>query len=223
MSHKVSPIAHRLGGLVDWKSRWFNTRDYRKDLKEDVRVREFLKTHLRTMGIAAVEIERHTNTMSIILSTSRPGLIIGRGGTGIEELRKKIMRIIADLREGEKREVPKIRLEVKEIRTPELHAELVAQQIAEQLERRMPFRRTIKQTLDRVMSQKGVEGARIMVKGRLDGREMARKEWVMAGRLPLQTIRADVDYAHVNANTNFGVIGVKAWIYRGDKLDTPKT
>ena len=222
MSHKVSPIAHRLGGIIDWKSRWFNTREYRKNLKEDVLVREFLKKHLRAMGIASVEIERHANTMSIILATSRPGLIIGRGGAGVEELRKKILSIIVGLRKDDERRIPQIRLEVKEIRTPELYAELVAQQIAEQLERRAPFRRTIKQSLDRVMSQKAVEGVRIMVKGRLDGREMARKEWVMAGRLPLQTIRADIDYAHVNANTNFGVIGVKTWIYKGDKLDSPK-
>lgn len=220
MSHKVSPIAHRLGGLVDWKSRWFNKRDYRKNLKEDIRVREFLKKHLRTMGIADIEIERHASTMSIIISTSRPGLIIGRGGAGVEELRKKITSIISNLREDEKREIPKIRLEIKEIRNPDLYAELVGQQIAEQLERRAPFRRTIKQALDRVMSQKGVEGARIMVKGRLDGREMARKEWVMNGRLPLQTIRADINYAHVNSFTNFGVIGVKVWIYLGDKLES---
>ena len=137
-------------------------------------------------------------------------------------MRKKILSIIVGLRKNDERKIPQIRLEVKEIRTPELYAELVAQQIADQLEHRAPFRRTIKQSLDRVMSQKAVEGVRIMVKGRLDGREMARKEWVMAGRLPLQTIRADIDYAHVNANTNFGVIGVKTWIYKGDKLDSPK-
>ena len=221
MTHKVSPIAHRLGILIGWKSRWFNVRGYRKNFTEDIKIREFLQGLLRNMGIADIEIERSRNKLTVILSTSRPGLLIGRGGAGVEEIRKKILALLrVSYARGESapKVMPELRLEVKEIRTPEIYAELVGQQIAEQLERRVPFRRVIKQSLERVMSQKGVEGARIMIKGRLDGSEMARKEWVKNGRLPLQSFRADINYAHVNAYTIYGVIGIRVWIYRGEKL-----
>lgn len=219
MTHKVSPTAHRLGILIGWKSRWFNLRGYRKNFTEDFKIREFLQKLLRNMGIADIEIERSRNKLTVILSTSRPGLLIGRGGAGVEEIRKKVLALVGTLRSStDTQAMPELRLEVKEIRTPEIYAELVGQQVAEQLERRVPFRRVIKQALERVMSQKGVEGARIMLNGRLDGSEMARREWVKNGRLPLQSFRADINYAQVNAYTIYGVIGIKVWIYRGEKL-----
>ena len=193
-------------------------RDYKKNLQEDVQLRAMLKGRLRQAGVEHIEFERSANKLSVIIFTSRPGLIIGRGGSGIDDLRNAIEKFIGKNRAASGRP-QEVRLEVQEIRTPELHASLVAASIAEQLERRMSFRRVIKRTLDRVMANKEILGARIMVKGRLDGTEMARREWVKAGRLPTQTLRADIDYAQATAHTTYGTNGVQVWIYKGEKLD----
>lgn len=206
-------------------------------LQEDITVREELQKQLRHLSVEHIEFERARNKLSIIIYTSRPGLLIGRAGSGAEDLRKKVESILRKVRVSQAKfrralrtqhqwvsdapstsKLPEIRIDICEIRTPDMYATLVASSIAEQLEKRMPFRRVIKRTLDRVMMNKEVKGAKILLKGRLDGSEMARRELVRAGRLPLQTIRADIDYAHVNAFTVYSVIGISVWIYKGEKL-----
>ncbi|MBI2463303.1 MAG: 30S ribosomal protein S3 [Candidatus Spechtbacteria bacterium] len=240
MAHKVHPTSFRLGILTEWKSRWFSARGYQDNLQEEIYIREKLVKQLRSASIDKIEFERSGNKLSVIIHTARPGLIIGRGGAGADDLRASIVKMIRATRlvnkpekginksthhREDKKEVeqpkrlPEVRVEIREVRQPELYAALVGQGIAEQLEKRMPFRRVIKRTLDRVMMNKAVQGAKIMVKGRLDGSEMARRELVRAGRLPLQKLRADIDYAHTIAYTTYGVIGVTVWIYRGDKLE----
>lgn len=228
MTHKVHPLSNRLTIIKDWKSRWLDLKHYQTNVQQDYFIREFIFKNFRTAGIADIEIDRSPNHLSIIILTSRPGILIGRGGTGIEEMRKNIMRILykksrerSALRppNQQKEKFPELRIEVREVREIDAHARLVALSVVEQLERRMPFRRIIKRALDRVMANKEVQGAKILVKGRLNGAEMARSEFVKAGNLPLQTLRADIDYAHVDAMTKYGTIGVKVWIYKGEKLD----
>lgn len=229
MTHKVHPYSIRLTITKDWKSRWFDLKNYQKNINEDYVIRVYIYDKFKNAGIADVEIERFANLLSVIIYTSRPGILIGRGGTGIEEtkrdliklLNKNIYRHLRVLNKELKNEnfLPEIRLEIREVRNIDTHARLVALNIAEQLERRIPFRRVIKRALDRVIASKEVKGAKIMVKGRLNGTEMARAEFVKNGSLPLQTLRADIDYALVEANTKYGVIGVKVWIYKGEKLE----
>lgn len=190
-------------------------------------------THkFKNAGVESIEIERFSKLLSVIINTSRPGILIGRGGSGMEEIKRDIMKLLVKLKNKNlakqskdedgavrREQLGELRVEIREIRDTEKYAQLVALNVAEQLERRMPFRRVIKRTLDRVITHKEVEGVKIMVKGRLGGADMARTEFVKSGRLPLQTLRADIDYAQVNAMTNYGVVGVKVWIYRGEKLD----
>jgi len=226
MTHKTHPLSKRLGYTKGWNSRWFDSKKYTENAQQDYLIREYVLEKFKNAGVANVEVERFANSISIIIYTSRPGLIIGRGGTGIEEAKKEMykelrnkMRRRHDAREREQLVVPEIRVEVREVRDSDAHARLIALNVAEQLERRMPFRRVIKRSLDRVMTNKEVEGAKISVAGRLNGAEMARSEFVKEGNLPLQTLRADIDYAYVQAVTKYGVIGVKVWIYRGEKLE----
>jgi len=213
VGQKVHPTAFRTGIIFDWKSRWFNKKKYQKYLAEDVKIREFLFSKLNKSGLGKVEIERAANTARVIVFTSRPGLIIGRGGAGVEQLRAELQKIIAKSQPKEKIE---LRLEIEEIKQAESFAPIIAQNIAEQLEKRMPYRRVIKQTLEKVLQGKSVQGVKIMVKGRLDGSEIARKEWLAKGRIPLQTLRANIDFGQATAHTTFGTIGVKVWIYKGD-------
>ncbi|MYE38496.1 MAG: 30S ribosomal protein S3 [Candidatus Spechtbacteria bacterium SB0662_bin_43] len=226
MTHKVHPIGYRLGVIRDWKSRWLNTKQYPLHVQEDYRIREYVLKKYQNAGIESIEIERSRGRVLVMIFTSRPGILIGRGGSGIETIRRdvsKILNVIATearkkgmrIEEGR----PEIRIEIQEIRESELYASLVAQNVAGQLERRFPFRRAIKRTLERVVAHKDIQGAKILVKGRLDGAEMARTEFVKEGKLPLQTLRADIDFAHVNARTSYGVVGVKVWLYKGEKLD----
>lgn len=228
MTHKVHPLSHRLTVVKDWRSRWFDSKNYQENIQQDYLIRDYILANYKSAGIADVEIERFTNEMLVVVYTSRPGILIGRGGSGIEEMKKNILKILrrsmrklshSTLKKEEEVSIPQIRIDVREVRETDSHARLVAQNIAEQLERRMPFRRAIKRSLDRVMANKDVEGVKIMVKGRLNGAEMARTEFVKEGNLPLQTLRADIDYAHVEAVTKYGVIGVKVWIYKGEKLE----
>ena len=228
MTHKVHPIGYRLGITKDWKSRWLDTKQYSLHTQEDYRIREFITKKYKNAGIETIEIERSRGKLLVIIATSRPGILIGRGGSGIEDIRSGVIRILHNVAKSMKNKGIKlqgttgkteIRIEIREIREADMYATLVAQNVAEQLEKRMPFRRTIKRSLERVMSMKGVEGAKILVKGRLDGAEMARREFVKDGKLPLQKLRADIDFAHVNAHTTYGVIGVKVWLYKGEKLD----
>ena len=209
----MHPTSFRTGIIFDWKSRWFNKKKYKEYLAEDVKIRDFIFSKLIKAGLGKVEIERAANAVRIIIFTSRPGLIIGRGGAGVEQLRAELQKIIAKSQPKEKIE---LRLEIEEIKQAESFAPIVAQNIAEQLEKRLPYRRVIKQTLERVLQGKAVQGAKIMVKGRLDGSEIARKEWLGKGRIPLQTLRANIDFGRATANTTYGTIGVKVWVYKGD-------
>ncbi|KKQ91145.1 MAG: 30S ribosomal protein S3 [Candidatus Azambacteria bacterium GW2011_GWA2_39_10] len=224
MGNKIHPTNFRLGAIFNWKSRWLSKKFYRYFLEEDLRIREFLKKLYNRSGLGEVEIERSGDSITVIVNTAKPGLIIGRGGTGLTDLKKKIEAIIKKLREKSRYGEGKweFKLAVNEIKNSETEAKIVAQNIASDLERRIPFRRTIKSALERMMSQKGVLGARIALAGRLDGSEMARREWLSKGKVPLQTIRANINYAQEEALTVYGKIGIKVWIYKGEVFEEKK-
>ena len=210
MGHKTHPIGFRLGGIRDWNSRWFagNGKDYSKQVWEDLLIRGVITKQYSDAGISKVEIERSAQDLTVNVHTARPGIVIGRGGQRVDELRKAVEGAA-----GGKR----VRLNVLEIRHPELDAFLVARNVADQLERRVMFRRATRQAVMRTM-QAGAKGIKVMVAGRLGGAEIARREKVMDGRVPLHTLRADIDYGFAEAATTMGRIGVKVWIYRGDIL-----
>lgn len=213
MSHTVHPYSHRLGIIRDWRSRWFGTRgQYQDFLKVDVLLREYLVKRLRGMYVDSIEMERGQNTYRVIIRTARPGMIIGRSGEGMTKLRTDVMKLLAKL----KVDLPKdIKIDVEEVKDPESHAAIVAYMVAEQLEKRMPFRRVMKMTIEKVMASKNVKGVKIALSGRLGGAEMSRSESIKQGQIPLQTFRADIDFAREKAYLT-GVIGVKVWIYRGE-------
>jgi small subunit ribosomal protein S3 len=211
MGQKINPTSFRTGIQKDWASTWFGGRKYIPYLKDDLSVREFLEAKLKGLGVADIRLERGSDVLNVIITTSRPGLLIGRGGTGIEELKKSIKQCL-------KKKVA-IRLEVLEFRNPEESAKVMAESIVEQIEKRIPFRRLMKQTLAKIMTSRQVKGAKIYMGGRLDGAEIARAEHLEEGSLPLQTLRADIDYAKATAHTTFGTIGVKVWIYKGEKFE----
>jgi len=215
VGQKVNPVVFRLGQTQDWKSRWYSKKSYREFLKQDVALREFLARKLLKAGIDKIEIERSGNMLSVIVKTARPGLIIGRGGGGIEELKEDVKKIIARSKVAG---IPKfeIRLEIEEVKTPELCAAIAAQNMAEQIERRLPFRRVMKQALDKILQLKEAKGAKIMMKGRLGGAEIARTEWLAKGSIPLHTLRADIDYAQATAFTTYGTVGITVWVYKGE-------
>ncbi len=213
MSKIVHPYAHRLIILRDWKSRWFaDPKKYCTYLKGDVLLREYLEKKLRGMYVSTIEIERSEKTTRFIIKTSRPGLIIGRNGEGATKLKEDILKKMEKL--GLKRPED-FKLEIFEIQNPEADAAIVAYMIAEGLEKRMPYRRVIKQIIEKVMSARGVEGARVLLSGRLGGAEIARSEELKRGSIPLQTFRADIDFKRERAVLPYGTIGVKVWIYRG--------
>lgn len=218
MAHKVNPYSYRLGVILDWKSRWFNDKQYKQFLKEDFEIRKFLTKKLEKSGVEKIDIERSADAVNIFINTSKPGIIIGRGGQGLEDLKKNIEKIVMKTRGIKPQTNPKlnISLRVEEVLKPEISAKIVGQNIAEQIERRTPFRMTIKQSLAKVMQNKDVLGAKIMLSGRLDGSEIARREWLAKGRLPLTTLRANIDYAQETARCTYGAIGIKVWIYKGD-------
>lgn len=218
MTHIVHPYSHRLGIIRDWKSRWFskNGAQYVDHLRADVLVRAWLTKKLRGMYVSLVEIERSEKQYRIVLNTSRPGMLIGRGGDGIEKLKASLKKEMRRL----KIVVPQdVKLDIVEVHNPEADASIVAQMVAEGIEKRLPFRRVLKTTIDKVMGNKEVLGARIAVSGRLGGAEMARREQLKRGGIPLQTLRADIDFAREKAYMTYGVIGIKVWIYRGLKFD----
>lgn len=210
---KVHPKAFRIKEISDWESRGFYRKDFGKLLEEDFKIREFLKKKIGKVGVEKIEIERFPGKINLIISSARPGLIIGRGGGGVEALQKELKEKIF---RGEKRE---IKIEIREIKDPWAQATLAAQWIVQQIEKRVRYRRVLKQALDKIMAVKGVEGARVEVAGRLDGIEIARTEWLQKGRLPRQTLRADIDYAQDEAYCSYGVVGVKVWIYKGEKFE----
>ena len=211
MGQKVHPYGFRLGYTKPWKSRWFTERDYDKLLLEDVKLKAELKEKLKSAGISSVEIERPGNKLRIIVRTARPGIIIGRKGAEIDKLK-------ADLQVRSKRDV---HLDIQEVHKPELDAQLVSESIALQLEKRVGFRRAMRKSVDSAQ-RFGCKGIKVRVGGRLNGNEIARSEWYLQGRLPLHTLRADIDYGFTEARTTYGVIGVKVWIYRGEILPAAK-
>ncbi len=208
MGQKVHPYGFRLGYNKNWLSRWYSKKDYASNVFEDHKIRKHVKKLLYAAGISKIEIERFGEKIRLILSTARPGIIIGRKGAEIEKLR-------GDLKKKFGREFA---LEVNEIRRPEIDAQLVAESIGAQLERRVAFRRAMKRTV--TMARKfGAEGIKVTAGGRLAGAEIARSEWYRDGRVPLQTLRADIDYGFAEASTTYGIIGIKVWIYKGEILD----
>lgn len=214
MSHIVHPYSHRLGIIKDWKSRWFGVKgEYQKLLKSDVVVREFLAKRLRGFYISGIDIERGPKLFRIIIRTSRPGLLIGKSGEGAVRLKNAISRLAKKQRLAG---VENLKLDIEEVRSPEGNAAIVAHMVAEGLERRLPFRRVMKQTMEKVMANRGVKGVRIYLGGRLGGAEMARTEDLKKGRIPLQTLRADIEFARERAHMTYGDIGVKVWIYKGE-------
>lgn len=218
MGQKVNPKSFRLSSIYSWDSSWFSEKSYSKFLREDVLIKKFLKKKIDTLGIAKIEIKRSGNIIDLDLHSSKPGVIIGRGGSGVEDLKKEIVsKFFGD--EQNKKVKKTINLNIKEIKNPNLSAELVAGSVVADLEKRMPFRRAIKQAAERV-KKAGAKGVKIMVAGRLNGAEIARTEKVNEGNLPLHTLRADIDYALRPANTIYGVIGVKVWIYKGDVFNS---
>ena len=219
MTHHVHPYSFRLGQIRDWKSRWFDRRNYRKMLEADVRIREWLSLRLAKMFISKIEIERSPTLLHIIIHTSRPGLVIGRSGAGATLLKESIVK---QLVKWGFPKPPELRLTIEEIKGPETDAAIVGKMVAEGLEKRLPFRRVLKQTLSKVSAHKEVKGVKIALSGRLGGAEMSRREWLMDGRIPLQTIRADVDFARERAHLPYGDIGIKVWIYKGDIFDDKK-
>ena len=217
MSHRVHPYAHRLGIIRDWKSRWFSPKStYKINLKSDILIRQFLNERFRGMYVSNIELERGQKTLRIIIETSRPGMIIGRSGEGSVKLQKDLLAQAKKLGITSKDEV---KIDIKEVRYPEASAPIMAQMIAEGLEKRLPFRRVMKSSLEKIMANKGVLGAKIELSGRLGGADMSRVEKLRKGRVPLQTLRADVDFTRYEARMTYGQIGIKVWIYKGDIFD----
>lgn len=217
MGQKVNPVAFRVGKYRTWKSRWFaDSKTYKDKLLEDIKIRDFLMKRLVVAGIESVEIERLTKSIVIKLTVSRPGVVIGRGGSGIEDLRKQIEEIIKKHRKVNKLSDVKIDLQVVEIKNPETSAQLVASRIVSDLERRMPHRRTVVRAMERVI-QSGAKGIKIVLSGRIGGADIARVEKYHQGSVPTQTLRANVDYAQVPALLKRGYVGVKVWIYKGEE------
>lgn len=242
MGHRVHPKAYRIRGIADWDSRGF----YRKPaelLEEDFRIREFLNRKLKKSGVEKVEIERFPNKLNIIVFSNRPGIIIGRGGEGVEQLRRELLKkvfkfkitggkeklvVANDLTNKKEKEQSLaqmisekkgIKIEIREVRKPWISASLCAQWVAQQIEKRVNHRRVLKQAMSKVLANKEIKGVKIEVAGRLNGVEIARREWLRKGRLPLQTIRADIDYAKAEAHCSYGVIGIKVWMYKGEKFE----
>lgn len=215
MTHVAHPYIQRIGINRDWRSRWFTAepKKFREYLRTDAAIRKLMNTKLKGMSVDNIEIERDEKALRIIVKTSRPGLVIGRSGEGAQKLKKDVDMLLRKLKLSEK---PEIKIDIEEIRNPETSANIVGQMIIEGLEKRMPFRRVLKQTVEKVMANRDVKGVRIVVSGRLGGADMARREQLKKGRIPLQTLRADIDFARLRANLPYGVIGIKVWIYRGD-------
>jgi len=208
MGQKVHPYGFRLGFNKPWRSRWFAKQGYSRLLQEDLELRETLRERLKSAGVSAIEVDRPGNKLRVTIRTSRPGIIIGRKGAEIEKLKQ-------DLAKRTKREVF---IDIQEVHKPELDAQLVSESIALQLEKRVAFRRAMRKAVDSAL-RFGCKGIKVRVSGRLNGAEIARSEWYLQGQLPLHTLRADIDYGFTEANTTYGVIGVKAWLYKGEILD----
>jgi len=209
MGQKVHPTGIRLGIVKDFTSKWYaNSKDYPELLHADLQARDFIKEKLKQASVSRIQIERTAGTANITIHTARPGLVIGKKGEDIERLRKEVTRMM---------NLPQVHINIEEIRKPELDAQLVAESVAQQLERRIMFRRAMKRAVQNTM-RLGAQGVKIMVGGRLNGAEIARSEWYREGRVPLHTLRADIDYGFAEAVTTYGIIGVKVWIFKGEVI-----
>jgi small subunit ribosomal protein S3 len=216
MGQKVHPKIFRIKNIYSWDSKWFARKDYQKFLEEDVKIRTFLMKELRNSAIDRVDIERTQNNLTIIIHTGKPGVIIGRGGQGAEELKAKLVAKFLKKQMQNKDRKMSVNLNIQEVQKPVLSAKIVAESVAMDLEKRMPFRKVMKQTLDKI-EKGGALGAKILISGRLNGAEIARREKLSWGKIPLQNLRADIDYARATAFTaSYGTIGVKVWIYKGE-------
>jgi len=220
MTHVVHPYSHRLGIIRDWKSRWFGSKEqYKVFLRGDVLLREYLDKRLKGLYVAGIDIERSEKSLRIIIKTSRPGMIIGKSGEGAVKLKSDVVKKAGKL----DIKIPEeFKIDIEEVRSPESNAEIVSKMVAEGLEKRLPFRMVLKQTIEKVMANRDVKGAKISVSGRLGGAEMSRKEQVKRGGIPLQTFRADIDFARERATLPYGVIGIKVWIYKGEVFENDK-
>lgn len=218
MTHKVHPKVYRLRESSDWDSRWLNTKHLPEYLEEDFRIRKYLNKVLKDGGVEKIEIERFPGKVNILINTARPGLIIGRGGKGAEDLKKALERILPLPKTG-KRE---LRIEIREVKNPWTSASLSAQWATQQIEKRVGHKRVMKQVLEKIMANREMQGARIEISGRLGGSEIARRDWLKRGRMPRQTLRAIIDYHLAEAFCSYGVIGVKVWIYKGEKFEQKK-
>lgn len=211
MGHKINPTSFRIKVTDTWKSRWFSKNNFSRQLKEDVEIREYLEKHLKKAGLVRIDIERFNDGgITVVIKTTKPGLIIGKGGAGIEELKKKIKQKL-----GIKKD---LKVNIEEVRDINLQAQVVANGITEQLEKRVAFRKLMKQSLEQVM-QAGAKGVKVAIGGRLNGADIARTEHLSMGKIPLHTLRADIDFARSTAFTTYGTVGVKVWIYRGDVFE----
>jgi small subunit ribosomal protein S3 len=211
MGQKVNPVGLRVGVIRDWESRWFAGKDYADLLHEDLKVREYIAKRLNDAAVSKVEIERAANRLNVTIHTAKPGMVIGKGGTEVESLRKALNQLTGK----------RVHINILEIKRADLDAKLVAENIARQLENRVSFRRAQKQAIQRSM-RAGAQGIKTMVSGRLGGADIARSEYYSEGTVPLHTLRADIDYAAVEADATYGKLGVKVWIYRGEVLPTKK-
>jgi small subunit ribosomal protein S3 len=210
MGHKVNPKIFRIGLSTNWNSKWFALgRDYNKKSEEDIKTRRFLMMKFREAGVDHIETERSRDQIRITIFSSRPGVIIGKGGAGIEDAKNYILKKIL------KNKKANININIKEVDKPQLSAMIMAQNIAMEIEKRTPFRRTMKRTIEGIMKA-GAEGVKVVCSGRLDGAEIARREMLSQGKMPLHTLRSDVDYSRTVAQTTYGIIGIKVWIYKGE-------
>ncbi|MDQ5882925.1 MAG: ribosomal protein [Patescibacteria group bacterium] len=214
MAQKINPKSYRLGIIENWHSRWLDTKNTPKLLEEDYRIRQYLFKKAKAAKIEKIEIERKAKDLKIIIRTARPGLLIGKQGSGIEALQAGLKKLL-------KNEY-KINLVIEEVKHPEISASVVAQNIAEDIEKRIPYRRALKTHLAKIMQHKEVLGAKVSASGRLDGIEIAREEWLKEGKLPLSTLRANIDYGFSEAHCTYGVVGIKVWIYKGEKEELNK-
>lgn len=208
MGQKINPIGLRIGIIEDWRSKWYQDKNYAAWLHEDLKIRKYVKAKLYNTGISRVEIERAASKVKVTVHTAKPGIIIGKKGAGIEDLRSELQRLTSAT----------VLLNIVEIRKAELDAQLVAENVAQQMERRVAFRRAMKKAISTSM-RLGAKGIRINCSGRLGGAEMSRREWYLEGRVPLHTLRANIDYGFAEAKTTYGIIGVKVWIFKGEVLD----
>lgn len=212
MGQKVNPVGLRIGIIRDWESKWYAEKDYADLLLEDLKVREYIYKRLSDASISKIEIERAANRLNVTIHTAKPGMVIGKGGSEVEALRRALKELTGK----------RVHINILEIKKPDLEAKLVAENIARQLENRVSFRRAQKQAIQRTM-RAGALGIKTMVSGRLGGADIARSESYSEGTVPLHTLRADIDYAHAEADTTYGKLGVKVWIYRGEVLPKKKS